>query len=121
MSSSEFQAYGDFDMSLECHGQLTEEDISSQILQKKDSGKTSRHDSDDDQDNNTMASLTPHRGGARAMQAMYTLRQFLEKSGAGLEQFYVLESELLQLIAAASTQTSLRDVFSLPSPEYCEY
>jgi hypothetical protein len=55
------------------------------------------------------------------MQAMYTLRQFLEKSGAGLEQFYVLESELLQLTAAASTQTSLRDFFSLPSPEYCEY
>ena len=34
MSSSEFQTYVDFDVSLECHGQLTEEDICAQILQK---------------------------------------------------------------------------------------
>ena len=34
MSSSEFKTYVDFDVSLECHGQLTEEDICAQILQK---------------------------------------------------------------------------------------
>ena len=118
MLSSEFQSYVDFDMSLECHGQLTEEDICTEILQKSDHGVTSQHDSDDDlnETETSASSPTPRRG--EAMQAMHTLRQFLEKSGVDLEQFYALERQILQLFATTSTQTSIRDFFSLPSPEY---
>ena len=86
-----------------------------QILQKNDHGETSHHDSDDDE-TSASASPTPKRG--EAMQAMQMLRYFLEKSGADLEQFYTLERQLLQLFATTSTQTSIRDFFSLPSPEY---
>ena len=72
---------------------LTEEDICSQILQKNGSGETSWHNSDKDQNDNILASLSPKRG--EAMQAMHMPREFLEKSGAGLEQFYAPESQLL--------------------------
>ena len=120
MSSSEFHTYFDFDVSLVCNGQLTEEDICAQILQKNDSMETSQQDSDDDQDDHTLAScsatLILKRG--EAMQAMHTIRHFLEKSGADMQQFYALESQLMQLIATTSTQTSIRDLFTLPSPEY---
>ena len=120
MSLSEFQTYFDFYVSLEYHGQLTEEDICAQILQKNDSRETSQQDSDDDQDDHTLAScsaaLTPKC--VEAMQAMHTIRHFLEKSGADMQQFYALENQMIQLIATTSTQTSIRDFFTLPSPEY---
>ena len=87
---------------------------------KNDSRETSQQDSDDDQDDHTLAScsaaLTPKR--VEAMQAMHTIRHFLEKSGADMQQFYALENQMMQLIATTSTQTSIRDFFTLPSPEY---
>ena len=42
------------------------------------------------------------------------IRHFLEKSGADMQLFYALESQLMQLIAITSTQTSLG--ISFPSP-----
>ena len=94
-------SYVDFDVSLECHGQLTEEDICAQILQKNDSTETSQQDSDDDQDDHTLAScsaaLTPKCG--EAVQAMHKIRHFLDNSGVDMQQFYALESQLMKLIA----------------------
>ena len=55
VSSSEFQTYVDFDVSHKCHGQHTEEGYFSQILQKNDSRKTLQQDSDNDQDDHTLA------------------------------------------------------------------
>ena len=104
MLSSEFETYVDLDISLECHGQLTEEDICTQILQQNH-GETSHHDSDDDKTSASAASPTPKRG--EAMQAMQTLRYFLEKSGADLEQFYTLERQLLQSFATATNHSDL--------------
>ena len=49
--------------------------------------------SDDDETSASAASPTPKRG--EVMQAMQTLRYFLEKSGADLKQFYTLERQLL--------------------------
>ena len=111
MLSSEFETYVDLDISLECHGQLTEEDICTKILQQNH-GETSHHDSDDDETSASAASPTPKRG--EAMQAMQMLCYFLEKSGADLEQFYTLERQLLQSFATPTTQTSIRDFFPYP-------
>ena len=85
MLSSEFQAYVDFDMSLECHGQLTEEDICAQNCRGM-----GRHHS-----RIVMMIKMDHTSAScsqvltlksrEAMQAMYTIRHFLEKSGADLQ------------------------------------
>jgi hypothetical protein len=106
MLSSEFQTYVDLDISLECHGQLPEEDICTQILPRMIMVRHHTIDSDDDE-TSASASPTPKRG--EAMQAMQMLHYFLDKSGADLEQFYTLKR---QLLATTSTQTSIRDFFS---------
>ena len=73
-------------MSLECHGQLTEEDICAQILQKNVFRETLKQESDD-QDDHTLAScsaaLTPKHWAA--VQAMHMIRHFLENSGVDLQ------------------------------------
>ena len=93
MLSSEFESFVDLDASLECHGQLSEEDICSQITDKN--GGTTQPESDDEDDGET-STLLPKR--AEAIQAMQTVRGFLEKSGAELKHFYALEKQLYRFL-----------------------
>ena len=53
-----------------------------------------------------------------AIQAMHTIRKFMDSAGADLCYFYKLESQVLQVAALNTSQTSIRDFFSLCSPEY---
>ena len=102
-------------MLLSCYGQIIEEDICAQIMQKNDSEETLHPESNDDQDDDALASSTLDRKHGEAMQAMHMLRHFLETIEADFKQSYELESQLLQFVATNSTQTSIRDFVSLPS------
>ena len=96
MTLHEFQAYVDVDSSVECHGELTDEEICASV-----------HQSD--------PQPVPATKPREVLQAMSSVRAFMEQNGADLSMFYTLESRLLKLIADT---TSIRD-FSLPSsPEY---
>ena len=110
MTLSEFQAYVDMDQSLDCHGELTDEDICISLQQENE---IEEHESDGSDE----PSAAPKPGDA--VLAMQTVRCFMEKAGADLNQFYVLENQVLRLVPSACSQTSIRDFFSLSSPEYC--
>ena len=69
MLSSEFESFVDLDASLECHGQLSEEDICSQITDKN--GGTTQPESDDEEDDGETSRLLPQR--VEAIQAMQTV------------------------------------------------
>ena len=112
MTLKEFQSYVDVDSSLECHGELTPEEICTSVRQCE-----LQQQSDGEGDEGaTVPAPIPKSG--EVMQAMHTVRAFLELNGSELSMFYSIESQVLKIISDTTTQTSIRDYFSLPSPEY---
>ena len=65
---------------LDSHGQLTDEDICAQMLQKNDCGEAAQHGTDDDEDDDRPVSPTHAPKPVQAMLTLKTIsRPFLEQ------------------------------------------
>ena len=111
MTLGEFQAFVDLNSSLECHGLLTDEEICSAVCQPESELQSQ---SDDEGDDGVTTPATMPKPG-EVLQAMSTVSVFLELNATELSTFYTMEG---QIFANTAIQTSIRDFFSLPSPEY---
>ena len=115
LTLSEFQSFVDVDDSLECHGLLTDEEICSQ----PESEPTCMSQSGEEEEEGEVGITTRMPKLAEVLQAMDTVRSFLELNGtAELTTFYTMESQVLKLFGNTAKQTYIHDFFSLPSPEY---
>ena len=114
LTTEEFQTFVDMDSSIGCYGELTDEEISSSVLQS-DSAVQPQSDDEEDESASTPGPI-PKSG--EVLQAIRTMRVFLELNRTDLSMFYHVERQVLKQICNTTTQTSIRDFFSLPSPEY---
>ena len=103
------------DKTLECVGELTDEDICSPILNAEGDTAHTQQESEDEEDE---SGTDPMPNRREALQSMRVIRLYLEKCGAEMYQFYELEGQLLHLATTRCSQTSIRDYFPLPSPEF---
>ena len=115
MTMTEFCAYVDMDVSLSCHGQLSDDEICYSVRETADP-ETKCCDSDEESEPASMCVSCPK--ACDAIQAMHTIRKFVDSAGADLCYFYKVESQVLQVAALNTSQTSICDFFSLSSPEY---
>ena len=115
MTTTEFCAYVDMDVSLSCHGQLSDDEICNSVRETADP-ETQCCESDEESEPASMSVSCPK--ACDAIQAMHTMRKFMDSAGADLCYFYKVESQVLQVAALNTSQTSIRDFFSLSSPEY---
>ena len=113
LTRSEFYSFVDMDSSLECHGLLTDEEICS--LVEEPESQTQSGDEEEEGEVTTPARV-PRPG--EVLQAMGTLRAFLELNKSELTTFYAMEDQVLKLVSNTAKQTSIRDFLALPSPEY---
>ena len=113
LTRSEFCSFVDMDSSLECHGLLTDEEICS--LVEEPESQTQSGDEEEEGEMTTPARV-PRSG--EVLQAIGTLRAFLELNKSELTTFYAMEDQVLKLVSSTAKQTSIRDFLALPSPEH---
>ena len=112
MTFSQFECFVDMDNTVECVGELTDQDICDPILNAE--GGSAR-ESDDEED---LSETRPMPNQRDTVQAMHVVRLYLENCGADLQWFYTLEGQVLQLASTTWSQTLIKDFSPLPSPEY---
>lgn len=115
MTCGQFECYVDMDKTLECVGELTDQDICDPIVNAEGDSAHAQHESEDEED---LSETHPMPNQRDAVQAMHVVRLYLEKGGADLQRFYALEGQVLHLASTTWSQTLIKDFFSLPSPEY---
>ena len=108
LTLSEFQTFVDMDSSLECHGLLTDEEICSSISQPESEPK-SRSGDEEEEEGEVGMTTNPARmpKPAEVLQAMGTVRSFLELNETELTTFYTMESQVLKLFGNTAKQTSM--------------
>ena len=104
LSAEEFSGFVDIDSSLECHGVLSDEDICASVQQDTEPLPESDEESAED--------LLPPQKPADAMQALSTLRAFIEQQGGDCNTFYKVGNQVHMLVANNAKQGSIRDFFS---------
>ena len=98
------------DSSKGCYGELTDEEICSSVLQS-DSAVQPQSDDEEDESASTPGPI-PKSG--EALQAIRTVRVFLELNRTDLSMFYHVESQVLKHYLS----NFYKGLFSLHSPEY---
>ena len=87
MTLGEFQTFVDMDSSLECHGELTDEEICSSVIQ-------SDCPQSDGEGDEGAATLAQNPKPIEALQAMHTVRVFLELNRTDLSMFYTVDVDV---------------------------
>ena len=82
------------DSSLECHGLLTDEEICSSISQPESEPKSRSGDEEEEEGEVGMTTRMPKP--AEVLQAMGTVRSFVELNETELTTFYTMESQVLK-------------------------
>ena len=103
-TTEEFSAFIDMDSSLECHGILSDEDICASVQQGTDPQPESDEEAGEDP--------LPPQKQRDAIQALCTVRAFIEQQGGDCNTFYNVENQVHMLIANKAKQGSIRDFFS---------
>ena len=105
LTLSKFQTFVDMDSSLECHGLLTDEEICSSISHPESEPKSRSGDEEREVGMTTNPARMPKP--AEVLQAMGTVRSFLELNETELTTFYTMESQVLKLFCNTAKQTSM--------------
>ena len=118
LTCSEFESYVDMDKTLECVGELTDEDICGHILNAEGDTTHTQQESEDEEDESGTDPVTNQR---EALQAMRVVTLYLEKCGTEMHQFYELEGQLLYLATTRCSQTkgphTLGNIVARNSPQ----
>ena len=80
------------DKTLECVGELTDEDFCSPILNAEGDTAHTQQESEDEEDE---SGTDPMPNRREALQSMRVVRLYLEKCVAEMHQFYEFEGQLL--------------------------
>ena len=99
-TTEEFSAFIDMDSSLECHGILSDEDICASVQQ----GTEPQPESDEEAGENPLPPQKPRD----TIQALCTVRAFIEQQGGDCNTFYNAENQVHMLIANKAKQGFLK-------------